>query len=113
MKVIFTGTLARGFAASAIEAEPHVVGAVRDLHTSGQWTEVVDLMDPATMKGRFKADASGVHVVVFGNWGSGMEVYGPFGEHDAASDFGELNRGEDCEYEVFQVARACQTAAAA
>lgn len=104
MKAIFIGSLAAGFRINAIVEDATAEDVVVAHLANGNLAEALDVQDPATVDDRAKKDESGTSFIVYGKGlGNGFTVYGPFADDDAAEEFAEQNRGDDNEWELFEL----------
>lgn len=105
MKAIFTGSLKDGFCLEAIVPDEQAENLVVANMANGLLCEAIDVQDPATAERPFRAEPEGKAYVVFGSGlGNGFEVFGPFDQDgDSLNDFAEANRGDDCEWEQFDL----------
>lgn len=107
MKAILKGTIAEGFGIFAVipdgEAEDIVIRFLAD----GQLAEAVDVKDPLSLNKRWPAaDPVGQYFVLFGQGiGNGFSMFGPFADREVAEVFGEQERDEDEEWEIFENVR--------
>lgn len=110
MKAIFTGTLAQGFDISAVVDDSLADAAVNSCMANGQLAEALEIEDPTTMDGRAKVDPDGNAFIVYGTGiGNSFSVWGPFANDEDAEEFGEKNRADDDEWELFTCDRGAPT----
>ncbi len=104
MKVIMVGTLADGFGIHSVVPADQAIDVIAHLTADGKTVDSLDLEDPKSLDKRAKGGSEdGRHYVVYGKGlGNGFNIYGPFVDDNFACDFGEENRGEDDEWEVFE-----------
>lgn len=107
MKAILTGTIAGGFGISMVVPDEQAEDLVIRLLAGGELAEAIDVQDPKSLHKRCpRADPEGEFLVVFGQGiGNGFSMFGPFGDREVAETFGERERSEDEEWEVFENAR--------
>jgi len=104
MKEIFVGTLAGGFGIKSVVEDEAAEAVVVACLANGQLAEALDVDDPLDMDKHAEVDEAGLHFIVYGKGlGNGFTVYGPFADNEIAMEFGEENRGEDEEWELFEV----------
>jgi hypothetical protein len=89
MKAIFKGTLSTGFKLCAVVTDELANASVQELAAQGIWVEAVEVLDPAILSKCSIASANGDNLVVYGNLGDSIEVYGPFEENEDAVLFAE------------------------
>lgn len=101
---IFTGTLSQGFSIdSVVMGDDKAKAATDKLKDDGISAEAVPIgwpsdLNEATKDARHMAGTT--YLVMFTNISSGIEVYGPYKDDEAAQTHGEDNRADDSEYEV-------------
>lgn len=104
MKAIFTGTITHGFGISQVADDATAASVVTAHLAGGVLAEAVEILDPSKLDPSVVPDAAGRQFLVFGKaLGNGFEVYGPFAETSDAEEFGEENRVEDGEWQVFSI----------
>lgn len=105
-KVIMVGTLSEGFAIHCVTQGNKATEILDRLTGQGRIADALDVQDPLTLDKRAAGVSDeGFHFVVYGKGlGNGFSVYGPFESSDYAEEFGEDNRSEDDEWEIFELA---------
>ncbi len=102
MKAIFVGTLSVGFEIKAVINDASLPVDIDKFLSNGHLVEAVEVKDPSSADDPYPSAESGVAFVVYGSFGNGIKVFGPFEDSDIAQDFAEANRPDDDEYEIFQ-----------
>lgn len=107
LMAVLTGSLKEGVVVRAILPETKAEELIRNMLTAwpGGVAEAIEITNPSKFNADFEADPDGELVVIFGTVSAGLEgeVYGPFGDQEAAVAFADDYRGTyDTQYEIFQ-----------
>lgn len=107
MKAIFIGTLAGGFGINAVVEDAVAEDVIIAHLANGELAEAMEVQDPTILDKQAVKDDSGTSFVVYGkSLGNGFEVYGPFADDGIAEEFAEQNRGDDDEWELFELTQS-------